>query len=102
MSHKDFFIRPIKASSVRVSEVSMRTSVFRASKIIGSLSIFSLAALSGRIPMVRGEDDTFSQMSEGLSEYIFAFETILNIRTRLRMKLRLESERGSQHARISH
>ena len=71
MSHKDFFIRPIKASSVRVSDVSMRISVFRASKMS-----FSLPALSGRIPMVRGEDDTFSQMSEGLSEYIFAFETM--------------------------
>lgn len=76
MSHKDFFIRPIKASSVRVSDVSMRISVFRASKMIGSLSSFSLPALSGRIPMVRGDDDTFSQMSEGLSEYIFAFETM--------------------------
>lgn len=76
MSYKDFFIRPIKTSSVSVSEVSMRTSVFRASKIIGSLSSFSLAALSGRIPIVRGEDDTFSQMSEGLSEYIFAFDAM--------------------------
>lgn len=76
MPYKDFFISPIKTSSVRVSEVSRRRSIFMASKIIGSLISFSLAAISGRIPIVRGDDDTFSQMSEGLSEYIFAFDAM--------------------------